>query len=411
MTPANTLADLAAEGLAPVAEALTGLTQENAAQRLASARRVDEPAGTLLGELQRDASSFDFFQAVRLLERAATLRGPVGRDEAPAGEAVRFRARASFAFPASSIQELRPPQADDRPPELVTNFFGLTGATGALPTHYTERLQRLERDGRAPGKFALRDFFDLFHHRLISLFYRAWAKYRGVLPLERGEATRREPDTFTAALRSVAGLNSPALQGRLTVARQPSEDSARGETLGRIDDLGLLRFAGSLGQRPRSAANLVALLREYFRVPVAVKQFVGQWLRLDEENQSRLGGAQSRLGRSVVLGERVWDVQGQFRVVLGPLDYEQFVEFLPDKSPAPRRKAFFLLSHLARLAVGPELDFQVQLRLRGSEMPRCKFDRDAEVGPRLGWNTWLCAKPPQRDAEDAVFAGEACRRV
>ena len=69
----------------------------------------------------------------------------------PASEAVRFRARGSFSFPASSIQELRPPQAEGRPPELVTNFLGLTGATGALPTHYTERLLRLERDGRAPA--------------------------------------------------------------------------------------------------------------------------------------------------------------------------------------------------------------------------------------------------------------------
>ena len=152
-------------------------------------------------------------------------------------------------------------------------------------------------------------------------------------------------------------------------------------------------------------------MREYFRVPVFVKQFAGQWLRLDEENQSRLGGARARLGRGVVLGERVWDVQGQFRVVLGPLNYEQFVEFLPDKTPTPRRKAFFLLSHLTRLAVGPELDFQVQLRLLANELPPCKLDSRAAVGPRLGWNSWLCAKPRQQDADDAVFAGEACRWV
>lgn len=404
------LADLAADGLAPLAAALTGLTADNAAAQLAAARAPADDRNTLLGELQRDAASFDFFQAVRILERAATARRPVGRDEAPAMEAVRFRARGSFAFPASAIQELRPPREEGLPPELVTNFLGLTGATGALPTHYTERLLRLERDGRAPGKFALRDFFDLFHHRLIALFYRAWEKYRFVLPLERGEATRREPDPFTAALRSVAGLNGAALQGRLAV-RGPAAESARPETLGRIDDLGLLRFAGSLGQRPRSAANLAALVREYFRVPVAVRQFVGQWLRLDEENQSRLGDRQGRLGRSVVLGQRVWDVQGQFRLALGPLSYEQFVEFLPDKAPTPRRKAFFLLSHLVRLAVGPELGFQVQLLLRGEELPACRLDSQAEVGPRLGWNTWLSAKPREGVATDAVFAGEACGQL
>jgi type VI secretion system protein ImpH len=107
-----------------------------------------------------------------------------------------------------------------------------------------------------------------------------------------------------------------------------------------------------------------------------------------------------------VAGERVWDVQGMVRLRLGPLRREQFDALLPDRSPIAARKAFFLLCHLARLYVGPELDFDVQLVLRAADVPACQLADDGGLGPRLGWNTWLCSGPRDRDADDAVFAGQ-----
>jgi type VI secretion system protein ImpH len=107
-----------------------------------------------------------------------------------------------------------------------------------------------------------------------------------------------------------------------------------------------------------------------------------------------------------VAGERVWDVQSKIRLRLGPLGYARFTEFLPDRTPTSRRKEFFLLCHLVRLYVGPELDFDVQLVLRAEEVPACQLAPSESDGPQLGWNTWIRSQPQARDADDAVFAEE-----
>ena len=134
-----------------------------------------------------------------------------------------------------------------------------------------------------------------------------------------------------------------------------------------------------------------------------MRQFHGRWLRLGADNQSKLGDANCELGLNLVAGERVWDVQGMIRLRLGPLRRDEFDAYLPDRTPVARRKAFFLLCHLARLYVGPELDFDIQLILRAEDVPACHLTDDGGLGPRLGWNTWLGTTPHARDADDAVF--------
>jgi type VI secretion system protein ImpH len=371
--------------------------------------RGGEP-GSLAERLFTDGPSFDFFQAVRLLERLEPRRRPVGHEGPPEAEVVRFRAHLALAFPPSSVYDIEPPTPALPVPAMTVAFLGLTGPSGVLPQHYTDLLLQLHRTAKGPERHALRDWLDLFNHRLISLFYRAWEKYRFHLAYERGEYLRGEPDAFTHCLFSIIGLGTPALRQRLrVVCRERGERPAAAErVLARVEDLSLIYFGGLLAQRPRNAANLEALLADYFGHPVRVVQFRGQWLRLEPDSQSRLGpaGGNNRLGHDCVAGERVWDVQSKVRVRLGPLGYADFIAFLPDRSPTPGRKAFFLLVHLVRLYVGPALDFDVQLVLKADEVPPCRLDAEAAgPGPRLGWNTWL-AGPFTADVGDAVFEGE-----
>jgi type VI secretion system protein ImpH len=338
---------------------------------------------------------------VRLLERLGPRRRPLGEAGPPSAEVVRVRAHLSLNFPPSAIYDLERPAAADAAPVMTVAFLGLTGPSGVLPRHYTELLLRMARDAKGPEKHALRDWLDLFNHRLISLFYRAWEKYRFYIPYERRDYARGEPDPFTQALFSLVGLGLPALRGRLRVA-VPGEGQER--VLARTDDLALLRYAGLFAHRPRCAVALEALLRDHFGVGAEVRQFRGQWLLLDADNQSRLGGPGGALGVNAVAGERVWDVQGKFRVRLGPLRYAEFDALLPDRSPLPARKGFFLLGQLVRLYAGPEFDFDVQLVLRAEDVPACRLG--GEGGGRLGWNTWVRTGPLPHDAEDAAFEGQ-----
>jgi type VI secretion system protein ImpH len=336
-------------------------------------------------------------------------RQPVGYKAAPLQEAIRFKAYQSLSFPASSIYEIVPASEAMPVPAMTVTFLGLTGPSGVLPRHYTELLLRLEKDAKWQDKHALRDWFDLFNHRIIALFYRAWEKYRFHIQYEQGRHEAAEPDPFTLALHSFVGLGTPALRNRLRVAvREVVDLRPRERPLARIDDLVLLYYSGLLSHRPRSAIGLEAILRDYFQLPVTIRQFQGQWLRLGPENQSRMGfpGNNNALGMNLVAGEQVWDVQCKFRIRLGPLRYHQFLDFLPDRAPISERKAFYLLAHLVRLYVGPEFDFDVQLILDKDDVPECQLIATDGIGPRLGWNTWLRSGPMSQDAEQAVFDGE-----
>lgn len=195
-----------------------------------------------------------------------------------------------------------------------------------------------------------------------------------------------------------------SLRQRLRVSCQPVPHQEK--VLARIEDLGLLRFSGFLARRPRNAASLQVMLAEYLRVPVQIVQFQGQWLRLEPDGQSSVGqrGLNNSMGVNALVGDRVWDVQSKIRVRLGPLTYAQFVEFLPDRAPVPQRKALFLLAHLVRLYVGPEIDIEVQLILRAGDVPVCRMGKGlAPIGSRIGWNAWSKSRPKRADADEPVF--------
>ncbi len=356
---------------------------------------------SLSEQLHQEAYRFDFFQAVRLLQREAaeqSLRepgrrsSPVGGDDLPEQEAVRFRALPSHTFSAGSIQQICDPQGPSSggdpvgPPEMFVAFMGLTGPNGVLPRHYTTLLiERLrEKDS------ALRDFLDLFNHRIISLFYRAWEKYRFPIAYERSQIEGKDQeDLFTRCLYCLLGFGTGGLRGRME-----------------FDDEAFLYYAGHFSHYPRSAVALESMLADYFEMPVEVRQFIGEWLYLGRDEQSAMPGPDwpegrnSQLGYAVVVGERVWDVESKFRVRLGPLGYRDFCRFVPSGD------ALLPLCQLVRTYVGPQFDFDVQPVLRADEVPWCSLGGDGPDAARLGWNTWIRSGAFDHDVSDAVFSLE-----
>lgn len=356
----------------------------------AESRRADPVvADVLFAEGYR----FEFFQAVRVLERTYAERQAVGRDANPDQEVVRFRAHLSLSFPPSEIHEITPAKDEQNPARMTVAFMGLTGPLGTLPRHYTDLLlerdrMRLERGGMRRKDSTLRDFLDLFNHRMISLFYRAWEKYRFPIAYERAVRQGQEHDPFSLGLFDFIGMGTKGLRGRL---------------LPDIEDDALFFYAGLLGQRPHSASALESILQDYFEIPVSLVQFMGQWLRLTKDSRSRLGwdGANCQLGVDALAGDRVWDQQAKFRVRLGPLSYRQFCRFLPSGD------AFRTSVRFIRFIAGQEQDFDVQLILKADEVPRCPLGVVGAQAPRLGWSTWLKGeeKPFPHDADDAIFGG------
>ena len=322
--------------------------------------------------LQNRPEHFGFFQAVRLLGRIAPEKIPVGLDGPPGREVVRFRTGASLEFPPSEICDLKfDPDDSDRPPQMSVAFGGTTGPLGVLPAPYTELL--IERIRYKD--LALWEFLDLFNHRFISLFFRAWRKYRFPLAYETGGE-----NPFTSGLYALIGLGTEGLRDRQSVS-----------------DEALLLYAGLIAQRPHSASALTSILHGYFGVPVEILQLVGQWLELEAGDQSRLGARNSRLGTDFVIGGQVWNNQSRFRVRLGPLRFRQFLLFLPSGS------AFRPLNDLLRFLVGLEYDFDVQPVLKKEEIPECHLRSGVSPQPMLGWTTWLKSGPSTQDATQLVL--------
>ncbi len=345
----------------------------------AESRRPDPPVEQLLFDA---GYRFDFFQAVRLLRRLYPDRPAVGHEASPASETVRFRSSAALSFAPSAIHEIQ--RGDGGQPQMTVDFIGLTGPVGILPRHYTALL--LERlRARDP---VLHDFLDIFTHRAVSLFFRAWEKYRLAMRYERARIEHQADDRFASLLFDLFGMGTNGLLRRLIV-----------------DDRILLYYTGLLAQRRRSASSLKGLLQDHFGVPVLVEQFVGQWLQIPQRSRTRLGrrGANHALGKSAVLGRRSWDQQAAFSLRVGPLSLSEFSQFLPSGN------AFRPFVQLTRYFVGQQFDFDLQLVLKAQEVPHCRLGDKGQGGPRLGWSSWLKTAPFVRDADDARFTGDPTR--
>jgi type VI secretion system protein ImpH len=307
--------------------------------------------------LYESGHRFDFYQAVRLAEILNPEKISVGEGSEPRKEAVRFKSRVGLQFPATDLDEINSPPAEGEPLEMTVNFMGLAGIQGPLPLPYTELI--LERAWHKDT--ALRDFLDIFNHRLISLMYRIRKRQRLGFSLQSPEKS-----PFAAYLFSLIGLGTEGLQGRM-----------------RVRDRALLLYAGFLAQQPRSMAALESLLSDYFQVTVMGVPFCGQWHLLEDDQVTTIGasGQNRGLGRGAVLGTRIWDQEGKFEIRLSPLNLEKFLNFLP------LGDGFTPLCELTRFFAGTDLDFEIRLMLKGDEVPESRLGGSA--GPRLGWTSWL----------------------
>ena len=331
------------------------------------------------------AGHFDFFQAVRLIQRIAS-GNPVGYDPLP--EMLRFKSVASLTFPPSSVvavQRRPDPKRQRAEYEMTVSLMGLTGPAGVLPHHYTRLLIERVRQ----KDFALKDFLDIFNHRLISFFFRAWEKCHFPAAYEKSRIRNEKEDLFTGALFSLVGLGTRGLRGRSD-----------------FDDEALLFYSGLFADQHRPEISLRRMLADYFEVPVAIEQFRGRWIRLNMCDRSALpseaetSGRNCQLGVDIIVGEQVWDVQGMFRVRIGPLTFSQFRHWIPTGDTLRP------LAQLIRTYVGLSFEFDVQVVLKGSEIPLCHLGGTEGNEPLLGWTTWLLyglTEPDRPDAADPVF--------
>ena len=325
-----------------------------------------DPAARLSERLRAAPWAFELFQALRLVECTFSELPRLGTAERASLEPVRLGQRAETAFPPAEIAAWQPAEAG-RPPRLAIRSFGLFGPQGPLPLHLTVHAE-MRRDQEYDPTF--QDFADVLHHRLIMLHYRAWAAKTPVVDHDRPGDSR-----FVGYVGALAGL-----------PERPADPWL--QTIG-------LRYAGYFADQQRHADGLRQMLEATFAVGVAIIGFIGERLAVPERLQARLDGA-TGLGRTGILGARVFERQGRFRLRLGPLGLADLRRLLPGEPDARR------LRNLVRMAIGDALAFEVQLVLRAAEVPAAVLGR----GVTLGQVAWLPRPADGTDADELVFAAE-----
>nr|WP_246503886.1 type VI secretion system baseplate subunit TssG [Plastoroseomonas arctica] len=287
---------------------------------------------------------------------AARVTGKEARD-------LDFRSPVRLGAPGGAVVQAKPEDG-----QITLGTFGLIGPGGVLPRHHTATVAgEVRKRSRA-----LNAFMDLLARRMAGAFTEAGAKYRPT----------RNPEPARLALAATIGLATPGLDGRMAMPLDA-----------------LLYHSGNLASRSRSAERLRGMLEAETERAVEIEEFAGGWMRLPATEQTRMPlgrGAPQHcgLGTTAVLGAQVWDAQARFIIRIGPLTREEFEALLPG------RPMFKRVTDLARLFVGLDTGFAVNLVLKADEVPQARLGGNTQ----LGWSSWpATAKPRTGHRRDAIF--------
>jgi type VI secretion system protein ImpH len=331
--------------------------------------RAPPHALTLFEALAAAPYEFDFFQALRRIEATHRTRPRLGESPRPGEDAVRLSQIPSVIFAPSTLAAFTPSEGG-RAPRLSTYFFGMFGPRGALPIHLTEYARdRLRNDGDP----TFWRFVDLFHHRMLSLFYRAWAASQPTVSHDRPEH-----DRFGGFIASLFGIGFAELLDR-----------------DEMPDLAKLHFSGRLANQTRNAEGLRAIIADFFKLPVEIDQFIPDWVSLPPHSLCLLGEtpATGTLGSTATAGAQIRVWHHKFRILIGPVAFTDYMRLLPGGTSLAR------LVPIVRNYVGDEFSWDVNLILKRDEVPELRL---GQAG-LLGWTSWLGTRRSERDANDLLL--------
>jgi type VI secretion system protein ImpH len=317
---------------------------------------------THLERLKDDPEAHHIFLALRILEAEYATNPRLGQSRRPREDAVRLGQEPRMAFPPSTISDFTPPGA--KPGSLINRFFGFFGPHGPLPIHLTDYARERQinnRDGTFVG------FANMLTHRIMSLMYRAWVTGQPAADFDRGADTQ-----FERHIAAIGGHHGTALRNR---------DA--------MPDMAKRHYAGVLAGGTKNAEGLVAILSGFFNAPVGIEEFVGSWLDLEPDDQWELGKG-GGLGETTSIGSRVWSRNAKFRLIIGPVSRQEYERLLPGNASLDK------LAGVVRNYLGDTLDYDVNVVLKGDEVPAAQLGGDT----RLGQTSWIGTRATDEDAKD-----------
>lgn len=308
------------------------------------------------------------------LLRAAEARAPdlprIGDARLPAQNLVDLAQLPALGFPGSTLEAIT---VKGGRAKVEGYWFGLTGPMGPLPLHLSEfaHFERRYAKGRPFGHF-----LDVLAGRMLQFFYRAWAESNPA-----ANADRPGDDRFAGYL------------GALTGATAGVPDDAAFPARAR------LYYAGLYASR-RSAAGIEDAVADLVGAPVRLKEYRPVWRDIEPADQTRLGGAYSRLGGDAVCGRRTSTVSDAFRIAVKVDTFQDYENLLPGGA------RFAVVAEALDSFAPSHLEWD--LEIEASEAARRPASLDGRA--RLGWTSWI--NPPAGSGPRAeTRLGPSSRRV
>ena len=306
---------------------------------------------------ETDAKRFAFYKLVYLLERVHAGSPGVGKLGPASEERIRFRPDASMAFASSDVTEAKSVECGDgvARTRVTATFMGLYGSSSPMPNYFLEQVAQAEYQGQQQP---VRDILDIFHTRLYSLIYRAWTKYRfGVSYRTKGD------DVFTRRMFCVTGIDGFG-------SHNPP-----------VDRFLFLKYAPLLAMKTRSARGLTLALHEMFgNLGGKIEQFIGAWTLIEKPYRNKIGVMNHQIGHSLTIGRYVFDASSRYKIVLGPLGYDDYLAFLPGGYKRP------ILRGVCAVFTRGMYDVQLELHVKPDAAPRWQIGAPrASTLKRTAW--------------------------
>jgi type VI secretion system protein ImpH len=329
-------------------------------------------AAPALNVMARTIREYSVFQAVLLTLDTLRVAHP-GLNDEELYEHIEFQTNPGLGFPGSDIDRVEYfCEHGMLRARLRLNMLGLSGAGSPLPAFYAQ--QALEDGDANPTRM----FLDLLNHRVHRLLTPIWRRYRYRAAFRKGAT-----DPFSRKLFALIGL-----------AGDPIRQA------GDINWKRLLPYLGLLSLRAHSAALIEAVLRYYFgHAALSIQQCLLRTVEIQDDQLNKLGIANSQMGQSLVLGERIKDRNGKFRVHIHELSWERFHEFLPIGT------GYQPLLALVRFSLRDPLTYDIRLVLRRGEIRDLRLSTVNDC--RLGWSSWL----GRDQANGVVTLGSTVKRT
>lgn len=292
-------------------------------------------------QLKKGEKDVDFYFLLRLIETLRNDLPRIGFAKTPDKEAVRLGQKPYLHFPSTSIASITGGKGVNQDSVLILVYFlGMLGTNGPMPLDVTSYIyQRAIHEYDASSS----RFLDIINHRIISLYYRAFAQNEIAISFDRKDDPIRE------LIKSLTGQ----------ITRKNSVLPAY-----TIESL-----SPFLSCRARSKDGLVCMLQNFFNLPIKVNDFKEKVQTIPKDLRLKLSDSNNAiLGVSTQLGAHYYSRTKSISIEIGPMSFTDSFEFMP------KRKMFLQLCELVNLYIKKILEIDLVIKIKANTIEKTKLN-------------------------------------